>query len=78
MLQDHAGGGGGCACDRDGVGFGGEGESVGSADAVSAAGGEEWGQTEECEACDPNCFAAMARANREECGWGEEECQVDG
>jgi len=70
VLQDGAGGGGGCASDGDGVRFGGEGEGVGGADAVSAAGGEEWGQTEDCEGCELDRFAAVAPANGEKCDGG--------
>ena len=43
VLEDTAGGGGGCAGDGDGVTFGGKCEGIGCVDAVSAAGGEEWG-----------------------------------
>jgi hypothetical protein len=49
VLQEAACRGGRGAGDCDGVGLGGEGEGVGGADAVSAAGSEEWGQAEEGE-----------------------------
>ena len=77
VLEDGAGRRGCGSCDSDGVGFGGQRESVGRADAISAADGGKQRHGEECDHGEFYLDPPGARMNRKADYWEKEECPND-